>query len=148
MSTNLVISFFRSLHESGLAASTITTTKSALNKIFYYGFDIKLNDPCFSSIPKSCAKLRPAERLESFNWSLNKVLQWASSINSDSCTYLQLFRKTLFLLALASGARVSELSALSRDKGFIKFLPSGEVSLAPHLKFLAKNEDPQNRWKP
>ena len=51
-------------------------------------------------------------------------------------------------MALASGARLSEMAALSRDTGFIKFLPSGEVSLSPHPKFLAKNEDPAHRWKP
>ena len=40
MSPNLTLSFFRSLHESGLAPGTVTTTKSALVKIFAYGFDI------------------------------------------------------------------------------------------------------------
>ena len=148
MTINLALSFFRSLHDSGLAASTVITTKSALAKVFFYGFDMRLNDVCFASIARSCAKLRPAKRPEMFSWSLNKVLQLASSIHNDSCSYQELFRKTLFLLALASGARISELAALSRDKGFVKFLPSGEVSLAPHPKFLAKNEDPQNRWKP
>ena len=148
MSINLALSFFRSLHDSGLAASTVTSTKSALAKVFYYGFDMRLNDVCFASIAHSCAKLRPTARPEMLSWSLNKVLQLASSIANDSCSYQQLFRKTLFLLALASGARLSELAALSRDKGFVTFLPSGEVSLSPHPKFLAKNEDPQNRWSP
>ena len=82
------------------------------------------------------------------SWSLNKALHLASSINNDDCSFQHLLRKALFLIALASGARVSELAALSRDKGFIKFLPMGEVSLAPHPKFLAKNEDPAHRWKP
>ena len=82
------------------------------------------------------------------SWSLNKVLRLASGIDNSSCTYQKLFRKTLFLIALASGARLSEMAALSRDKGFAVFLPSGEVSLSPHPKFLAKNEDPQNRWAP
>ena len=148
MSPNLIISFFRSLHESGLAANTVTTVKSGLYKICYYGFDIDLKDPRYASIPKSCAKLRPSKRPEAFSWSLNKVLQQASSIDATSCHYQKCFRKTLFLLALASGARVSELSALSRDSGFITFETGGEVSLSPHAKFLAKNEDPQNRWKP
>ena len=40
------------------------------------------------------------------------------------------------------------MEALSRDKGFITFLPSGKASLSPHPKFLAKNEDPMHRWKP
>ena len=148
MSANLTISFFRSLHEEGLAPSTVTTAKSALAKIFYYGFDIRLDDPRFTSIPRSCAKLRPAERPEILPWSLNKVLKLASEIDNDTCSYQELLRKALFLVSLASGARLSELEALSRDEGFIKFLPSGEASLSPHLKFLAKNEDPQHRWKP
>ena len=50
-------------------------------------------------------------------------------------------------MALASGARISELAALSRDDGFVVFSDS-DALLKPHLKFLAKNEDPQNRWKP
>ena len=60
MSINSTLSFFRSLHESGLAASTVTTIKSALAKPFFYGFDLNLNDYCFSSISRSCARLRPA----------------------------------------------------------------------------------------
>ena len=148
MSINVALSFFRHLHTSGLAASTVTATKSALSKVFYYGFDMRLNDVCFASIARSCAKLRPASRPEMLSWSLNKVLRLASNIDNSSCSYQQLLRKTLFLIALASGARMSEMAALARDKGFAVFLPSGEVSLSPHPKFLAKNEDPQNRWAP
>ena len=39
---------------------------------------------------------------------------------------------------------MSKIAALSRDKGFVKFLSSGEALLSPHLQFLAKNEDSQN----
>ena len=81
-------------------------------------------------------------------WSLIKVLQLASDTYSEPCEYIKLLRKTLFLLALASGARMSEIAALSCDQGFLKFLPSSEILLSPHLKFLAKNEDPQNSWGP
>ena len=147
MSLNTTLSFFRSLYESGLASSTIATTKSALVKVFAYGFGLDLNDLCFSSISRACAKQRPALRPDMLSWSLNKVLRLASTISDDDCSYQHLFRKTLFLVALASGARVSELAALSRDNGFIKFLITGEVSLSPHPKFLAKNEDPAHRWK-
>ena len=82
------------------------------------------------------------------SWPLNKVLRLVSGVVTTDCSYQHLLMKTLFLVALASGARVSELAALSRDKGFVKFLPSGEVSLSPHPKFMAKNEDPVHRWKP
>ena len=47
---------------------------------------------------------------------------------------------------MASGARVSELVALSRDEGHLEWLDSSEVNLYPDLTFLAKNELPSKRW--
>ena len=148
MTLNLAIAFFKSLHDQGLAPGTISTTKSALRKIFRYGFKIDLNDDLFASIPKACAMLNPREAPGEISWSLNKVLRFASELDHSSASYILLLRKTLFLLAIASGARLSEISALSRDPGHVQFLPSGEVSFRPHLRFLAKNEDPSNRWQP
>ena len=97
-----------------------------------------MNDVYFSSISKSCARLNPPSRPDMLPWSLNKVLKLASNIDNSKCSFQQLFRKTLFLVGLASGARLSEMAALSRDKGYVKELPSGELSLSPHLKFLLK----------
>ncbi|XP_068200405.1 uncharacterized protein [Palaemon carinicauda] len=148
MTMNLTVTFFRILFESGLAASTITTIKSALKKIFHIGFNIDLTDSYFSSIPRACARLKPSTRSSSVSWFLNDVLKLASDTLNESCNYIPLLRKTLFLMSLASGARISELSALTRDPGHIEFLSSGEVLLSPDKRFLAKNEDPQNRWSP
>ncbi|XP_068203969.1 uncharacterized protein [Palaemon carinicauda] len=148
MTMNLTVTFFRTLFESGMAANTITTIKSALKKIFHIGFDIDLTDSYFSSIPRACARLKPSTRPSAVSWFLNDVLKLASDTLNESCNYMALLRKTLFLLSLASGSRISELSALSRDPGHIDFLSSGEVLLSPNKVFLAKNEDPQNRWSP
>ncbi|XP_064119590.1 uncharacterized protein LOC135224502 [Macrobrachium nipponense] len=148
MTTNRAILFFRTLFEKGLAASTITTVKSALRKIFQLGFNINLLDSYFSSIPRACARLRPIDRPQTVSWFLNDVLKLASDTDNETCSYITLLRKTLFLMALASGARISELLALSRNPDHVEFLPSGEVLLSPDRKFLAKNEDPQNRWAP
>ncbi|XP_068232529.1 uncharacterized protein [Palaemon carinicauda] len=148
MTMNLTVTFFRTLFESGLAASTITTIKSALKKIFHIGFGIDLTDSYFSSIPRACARLKPSTRPSAVSWFLNDVLKLASDTPNESCNYMALLRKSLFLLSLASGSRISELSALSRNPGHIEFLPSGEVLLSPNKVFLAKNEDPQNRWSP
>ena len=104
---------------------------------------------CFSSISRVCARQRPAPRPDTVSWSLNRVLDLTSQIAIDQCSFQHLLRKTLFLVALASGARISELAALSREEGFVTFLFTGEASLAPHPKFLAKNEDPAygpNPW--
>ncbi|XP_068244294.1 uncharacterized protein [Palaemon carinicauda] len=146
MTMNLTVTFFRTLFESGLAANTITTIKSALKKIFHIGFNIDLTDSYFSSIPRACARLKPSTHPSAVSWFLNDVLKMASDTLNESCNYIALLRKTLFLLSLASGARISELSALTRDPGHIEFLSSGEVLLSPNKVFLAKNEDPQNRW--
>ena len=148
MTVNHALSFFRHLHESGFASGTVTTIKSALAKVFLYGFDINVNDRLFASIPRSCAKLRPSPRPQTFSWSINKVLGFASALDNGSCTFQQLLRKTLFLVSLASGSRVSELAALSRDPDHVRFLPSGSARLSPHVGFFAKNEDPTNRWQP
>ena len=55
MSTHLAITYFRLLSESDLAPNTITSAKSVLHKIFYYGFDFNLNDPMFSSFSRACS---------------------------------------------------------------------------------------------
>ena len=51
------------------------------------------------------------------------------------------------MLALATGARVSELHALLRSDEFLEFSEEG-VTLYPNPNFLAKNENPQNRRDP
>ena len=56
-------------------------------------------------------------------------------------TALDQLRKTLFLVALASGLRSSQLQALLRHPSWLVFSADGlQVSLAPSPKFLAKNE--------
>ena len=148
MTPNLTITFFRELFESGYAPGTITSLKSGLMNVFDLAFDIDLNDRMYASIPRACSNLRPSKRSTMLNWDLNKTLELASSISNSVASYKILLRKTLFLLALASGARLSELDALSREPGFVRTLPSGEMLLSPHPSFLAKNEDPQHRWQP
>ncbi|XP_045133532.1 transcription termination factor 2-like isoform X2 [Portunus trituberculatus] len=53
----------------------------------------------------------------------------------------QSLRKALFLVAMASGLRASQLHALIRHPSWLVFSRDGQrVSLAPSPKFLAKNE--------
>ena len=54
---------------------------------------------------------------------------------------LDQLRKTLFLVALASGLRSSQLQALLRHPSWLVFSADGrQVSMSPSPKFLAKNE--------
>ena len=76
------------------------------------------------------------------------MLQLASSIDNSEAELSLLLEKTIFLLALASGARVSELIGLSRDEGQIIFEDSGIALVYPNRLILAKNENPFNRGGP
>ena len=49
--------------------------------------------------------------------------------------------KALFLIALATGSRVSELHALRREPEFLAF-GIHDLTLVSRVPFLAKNEDP------
>ena len=102
----------------------------------------------FNNIPKSCATLRPAAPPKPISWSLGKVLALATSMDNDSIEIKRLSQKCLFLLAMASGARLSKLVALVRGKDHIQILQSGEALLFPDPVFLAKNELPNKRWGP
>ena len=142
------VSFIRTLHESGLAASTITSLKSGISVPIRYAFDIDLSDEIIQKTVKACARLKPKQPKQPPSWSLAKVLEKAASIPLD-CMDLKLqLRKTAFLLTLASGGRISEITALRRGGEYVQFLQSGEARLAPDRAFLAKNETPSNRWEP
>ena len=148
ISINFCIAYFRFLHDSGLAPATINSEKSDLFTPIWYGFNIDFKMDLFCNIPKSCAALNPSAPLKPISWSLSKVLDLAVSIDNESCDVKKLSQKCLCLLALASGARMSELVALVRDKNHIQVLDSGEVLLFPDPVFLAKNELPDKRWGP
>ncbi|XP_068247350.1 uncharacterized protein [Palaemon carinicauda] len=132
------MSFFIHLHGQGLAANTITTCKSALTRPLLYAFQIDLSSNIFNKLPKACARLRPAPPPKPISWSLDKVLHFASNLDNDSCPLKDLTQKVIFLFALASGARVSEIVALSREEGHILFADTGELTLFPDPTFLAK----------
>ena len=60
-----------------------------------------------------------------------------------------MFAKAVFLLALASGLRVSQLAALTRHQSLTCFeVGDAAVSLAPSPTFLAKNERVGHRLGP
>ena len=68
------------------------------------------------------------------------MLQHALQVDKLECSYRDLLVKTLFLVAMASAARVSEITALSRDDLHVSFNAAGEAILRHNKPFLAKNE--------
>ena len=66
-----------------------------------------------------------------------------------NCSNLSLVTKKLaFLLSLGSVARISELTAFGRGEEYLEFSSDGSVKISMLGIFLAKNEDPDNRWAP
>ena len=89
--------------------------------------------------------LRLASPTKPISGSLHKVLAHLASIDCKTTIPRLCLAKTLFLLALASGSRFSELVALYRDEGNIIFYDSGLVKLLPDPTFLSKNKLPYQR---
>ena len=91
----------------------------------------------------SLSRSRSRQALPS--WDLDLVLDLLSSdkFSSPQVSLRNLTLKTVFLLALASASRVSEIHALSRAKDDISFLEDGSVRLRVSPSFLAKNQLPE-----
>ena len=78
-----------------------------------------------------------------FSWNLDIVLKYLRSNKFEplnSCSFINLTKKTLFLLALASAKRISELQALSKIVSFGK----NSCILQYVEYFRAKTEAPDN----
>ena len=70
-------------------------------------------------------------------WSLSKVLSHLES--STISTETSSLRKTVFLLLLATGWRISEIHACVREEEFCSFTERNSLLIKPHTSFLAKN---------
>ena len=141
INTDFCLSFLRHMHQEGRKATTIASYKSALRDPIFYGFDIDLNSDIFNRVPRACSLIRPSSPPRAITWCLGKVLDHLESIDIETAQPRQLLGKTIFLLSLAAGSRVSETVALSRDEGSIIFT-NHEVVLHTDSSFLAKNEIP------
>ena len=131
-----------------LKPATISAYRSSLAKPLKLLFDIDVSINPFVDFIKGLFNIRPSLPPIRIQWSLNKALALALTDKYQSNPSLEdLTLVTLFLVALATGSRVSELGALLRQQEFVKFENTG-VTLSPNPNFLAKNECPQVRRSP
>ena len=145
---NLIISFFDHLIRiKGLKAKTLLSYKSALIDPLKYGFNFDITNDIITKSLRGMANLYPETRYRAPDWSLDLVLQYIVHNNHDNSLLFNT-RKTLFLVGLALGSRVSELFALMRDKNSLSRRPDGSFEIYQDPQFLAKNEDPLNRRGP
>ena len=111
-------------------------------------FNLDLQDDVFLKAVCSFSLRHPAPAPGRLSWSLSNVLSPLADLDHHSCPLRDLLDKVIFLIALASGGRVSEISALRRGPDFTYVTPSGHLSLQPGPDFLAKTEDPLQRHQP
>ena len=129
-------------HSRRRAAPTISTYAAALADPLWFGFSLDIRSRAWDLLKRGLFLQRPPSRPPRIFWSLSKVLDHLQEPRfSEDPSPLLLLQKALFLVAMASGLRASQLHALVRAPSWLVFSQDGRrVSLAPSPKFLAKNE--------
>ena len=132
-----------SLFASGVQVNTIQGYRTAIGAI-HRGFpdgSIVSNNSVLSSMIKGAFIKRPPSRSLIPEWDLPLVLRFIASDLSDmaSLSLLDLTRRTVFLVAVASGRPCSELHALSCSRNHLEFNRT-QVSLLPRVGFLTMNQ--------
>ena len=136
--------FLLYLFESGLAPGTIKNYRSAISAVhrgFSDGSTVSDNRALGQLIKGMFVERPPSRRLVP-TWDLFQVLSSLSKAPFEplgSATILHLTIKVVFLMAVATSRRRSELHSLSLEPGHIRWEPGG-VRLVPMAGFLAKNQ--------
>ena len=148
-SLGLVADFLIFLFDKGLAISTIRGYRSAIascHRGFQDGSSIS-ESSILSNLCKSFFLKRPPEKTLLPAWSLPVVLRALAEAPFEPLHKVSLHClaiKTAFLVAIASGQRVSALHALSIEPGHVRWEPAG-VRLVPRPNFIAKNQSPSSQ---
>ena len=134
----------------GVSASTVNNAMVAIHDPMLFGFGIEVDPRQWELLKASFFLQRPSRVPSPPAWSLPRVLDFLQSARfGSSASPGDLFRRALFLVALATGLRVSQLGALLRSPEFTKFAPGmSSVTLTPRPSFLAKNERVHHRMRP
>ena len=148
ITTQTVIEFLMHLEDvKHLNPRTILNYRSRLRLPFQLAFNIDFESEVFSLLARNQFLTNPPQRKKIPEWSVDKVLDLLSTAEFDlrSASPEHLLIKTLFLTALASGNRVSELAATSRQG--LDF-SDNKVALPTRPDFLFKNQSIKNPLPP
>ena len=137
---NCLLEFCIWLRESrGLATTTINNYKAAVGQFLSMAYDLNVNSWDFKALKNNLFLEKPPNPPRVPSWDINKVLLLLRSvkyISSPPDTFCQL-KKSLFLIAMATGNRVSELANFSRT-GLGKIDPNQSVKLCVLPGFIYK----------
>ena len=136
-----VYEFFNSLIDRQLSYGSLLQYRSALTKpLKFLISDLNLLEDIYIKDLLRYAKSHLLKKDKNFpKWSLEKILEMLASTQFNSlCSsdHSLLFKKVIFLTALASPRRISEFQAFSISKSNFK---NSEIILRTHSKFVKKN---------
>ena len=132
----LILTYLNSLSQE-LAPRSILVHRNALKLPLSAAFGVDMSQEVFSLLARAQFRLKPPTRQVIPSWSLDSALESLQAKDSSNLSLEELLMKTLFLVAVASGNRASELAAIDRTK--IGFRRNG-VSLPVLEGFLFKNQ--------
>ncbi|XP_068117916.1 uncharacterized protein [Hyperolius riggenbachi] len=132
-----ILEFLQEGVEKGLALSTIKVQISALS--VYLDKKLAL-DPLIIRFVKSIERNRPVMIKQFPKWDLSLVLQALTSKEFDEDSLRMCTLKTVFLVAITSARRISELHALSCKEPYCSFF-NDRVVLRTSPEFLPKVGD-------
>ena len=125
----------------GLSPKTVLVYRNALQLPLLHRFKINTKDQEFSLVAKSQFIVKPPRQKLIPHWKPNRVLSMLEQLQfvTNKASPINLMMKTLFLVALATGIRVSGLAAMSR--GSISFgTDYCRVTIPVKPGFLYKNQ--------
>jgi len=132
-----------------LSPKTAMVYRAAISLPLLYGFGINTADREFSLLARSAFIANPPAQKPFPQWSLDKVLHLLRSApySKKPVNRLFLLQRTLFLLALASGNRVSEIAAIKRST-ILFARDRSSATLYVEEGFLYKNQRPNRNPHP
>ena len=133
-----------------VSPATVTNAMVAIRDPVSYGLGIVVDTRTWDLLRMSFFNQRPPATPAPPSWSLDKVLNLLQTPEfTEDISPTDLLLKTVFLTAMATGHRVSQLAALLRTQQFMQFGPDDcSVTLTPRPLFLAKNEREGHRVAP
>ncbi|KAG0721144.1 hypothetical protein GWK47_006512 [Chionoecetes opilio] len=151
VSESVVLDFLSFLaHDRGRSSATLSTHLAALADPLKYGWGLVLDRRSVTLLKRGLFLQNPPPHRPGPFWSLEKVLRFlqGDQFGSDAAGP-RLLQKALFLVALATGFRASQLRALTRFPQWTTFSRDGSaVSLSLSPKVLGKNERQDHRLQP
>ena len=138
-------------HSRGkVSPATVTNAMVAVRDPISYGFGVEIDKRTWDLLRSSFFHQRPPAPPSPPSWSLTKVLALLQTQRfASNASAADLLFKAIFLVAMATGHRVSQMAALLRTPQFMRFgLNDSSVTLAPKPLFLAKNERAGHRMSP